>query len=194
MSQRNRMLGEARLAPSAPRAYVTCAMSHPLETVIRNAGAFVLVGDSSEGRFPATSYSNYSRTGTRFYCLDLGGLSRSRGGTKGGKVYTKVEDLPEDRSDLAIIWVKPRSAARAVEVAQEAGCERVWFSFGAGHRDAVAKARELGMEVVEIGRCPVHYLDQQIPVCRVHTIGLKLSGAYRKPPQTDPHAKRREII
>jgi hypothetical protein len=168
-------------------------MGHPLEDIIRNADGFVVIGDSSEGRFPAQSFHCYTAVGKRFFCLDLGGLSESRGGTKGARVYTKVEDLPADRSDLAVIWVKPKSAKRAVDVAKEAGCKRLWFSFQTGHRDAVEHARASGLEVVEIGRCPVHYLDQMVPVCRAHTGLLKLSGSYRRPPQTDPDASRREL-
>ncbi|MBW2457299.1 MAG: CoA-binding protein [Deltaproteobacteria bacterium] len=168
-------------------------MGHPLEDVIRQAEGFVLIGDSSEDRFPAQSFHCYSSIGKRFYCLDLGGLSKSRGATKGGKVYTKVEDLPDDRGDLAVIWVKPRSAKKAVEVAKQCGCRRVWFSFGTGHREAVARARELGLEVVEIGRCPAHYLAEMVPACRAHTVILKLTGSYRRPPQTDADGKRREL-
>ncbi len=169
-------------------------MAHPLESIIRNTDKFVIIGDSSEKRFPAMSYHSYSKVGKRFYCLDLGGLQQSRGFTKGGKVYTSVEELPEDRSDLAIIWVKPRSAANAVEVAHKAGAKRIWFNFKTGHPSAVNRARELGMEVVEIGRCPVLYMDDMVPACRVHTLATKLSGAYKRPPQTDAHAKRREMI
>lgn len=168
-------------------------MAHPLETVIRNAQPFLVIGDSSQERFPAQSFHNYTKTGTRFYCLDLGGLKESRGGSAGRKVYGSVKELPDDRSDLAIIWVKPRAAAAAVDVAHEAGAKRVWFSFQTGHRDAVARAKEHGMEVVEIGRCPVHYLDDQIAACRAHTTLLKISGSYDKPPQLDPDAKRREL-
>lgn len=169
-------------------------MAHPLEDVMRNAQPFLIIGDSSEDRFPAMSFHNYKKTNTRFYCLDLGDLSESRGGTKGEKVYTSVADVPDDRTDLAIIWVKPKSAKNAVDVAHDAGTKRVWFSFHTGHRDAVARARELGMEVVEIGRCPVHYMEHQIAVCRAHTVAIKISRAYGKPPQTDPDARRREII
>ncbi len=168
-------------------------MSHPLEDVIRNAAGFVVIGDSSEGRFPAQSFHCYTQVGKRFYCLDLGGLTESRGASKGGKVYPSVEDLPADHGDLAILWVKPRSAKHAVEVAADCGCKRVWFSFGTGHREAVARARELGLEVVEIGRCPVHYLDEMVPACRAHTVILKLTGSYRRPPQTNADAKRREL-
>jgi hypothetical protein len=168
-------------------------MAHPLETVIRDADGFVLIGDSSEDRFPGFSYHAYTRLGKRFYCLDLGGLPVSRGPTKGGKVYHSVAELPADHDDLAIIWVKPRSARRAVEVAHEAGCRRVWFSFQTGHREAVARARELGMEVVEIGRCPVYYLEDKPPACKAHTLVVRLSGTYGRPPQTDPEKKRREL-
>jgi len=96
---------------------------HPLEKTIRDADGLVLIGDSSENRFPGYSYNAYTEIGKRFYCLDLGGLSESRGPTAGGKVYTSVEELPEDRGDLAVIWVKPRTATRAVEVAH-AACPR----------------------------------------------------------------------
>lgn len=166
---------------------------HPLEKTIRDAEGLVLIGDSSEDRFPGYSYDAYTKIGKRFYCLDLGGLTESRGPTTGGKVYTSVDELPEDRDDLAIIWVKPGSAARAVEVAHTAGCKRVWFSFGTGHRNAVARARELGMEVVEIGRCPIYYLANKPKACAAHTLLVKATGSYRRQPQLDSSTKRREL-
>ena len=104
-----------------------------------------------------------------------------------------VEELPNDRGDLAVFWVHPTTASAAVDLAHQAGCKRIWFSFWTGHRDAVAKARELGMEVVEIGRCPVLYLDDKPAPCKAHTLVTKVTGAYGKPPQTDPNAKRREM-
>lgn len=167
---------------------------HPLETVMRDADGFLLIGESGADRFPAFSYHAYTRAGKRFYCLDLDGLTESRGASKGGVVYASVADLPEDTGDLAIIWVRPRTAVRAVEVAHEARCKRVWFSFKSGHRDGVARARELGMDVVEIGRCPIYYIDDKPPVCVAHTAMVKLSGTYKRPPQTDPAQKRRELF
>ena len=168
-------------------------MAHPLADVINRADGFLLIGESSKDRFPAFSYDVYTRRGKRFYCLDLDGLPASRGATKGGKVYRSVAELPEGRDDLAIIWVTPHTAVRAVEVAHEAGCRRVWFSFGTGHRDAVARARALGMTVVEIWRCPVYYLDDAPVACKAHTLVVKLSGTYGRSPQTDADAKHREL-
>ena len=169
-------------------------MSHPLEDVIRKAEGFVLIGESKAGRFPGLSYHEYTQAGKKFYCLDLDGLPASRGPTKGGKVYHTVAELPADRGDLAVIWVHPHTAKRAVDVAHEAGCKRVWFSFKTGHPEAVARAREHGMEVVEIGRCPVMYTDDKTFACKLHTGAAKASGLYGKPPQTDASAKRRELL
>lgn len=169
-------------------------MTHPLETVIRNAEPFVFIGDSAEDRFPGVSYANASRKSHRVYYLDLGGLKESRGPVKGGKVYTDAAEIPSDRTDLAVIWVKPHKATQAVEIAHGLGAKRLWFSFQTGHRDAVARARALGMEIVEIGRCPVYYMEGQIGACKTHTVLVKLSGAYGKAPQTDADAKRRELM
>lgn len=170
-------------------------MSHPLEDVMKSADGFLLIGESNSGRFPGYSYHQYTQAGRRFYCLDLDGLPASRGPTKGGKVYHAVSELPADRGDLAILWTLPRTARRAVEIAHEAGCKRVWFSFKSGHRDGVARARELGMEVVEIGRCPIYYMEGKTgAACKAHTAFVKLTGAYGKPPQTDGEAKHRELL
>lgn len=166
---------------------------HALEKVMSEAENFVLIGDSSEDRFPGFSYNAYTRASKPFLCLDLGGLTESRGPTKGGKVYTSVAELPAERSNLAILWVKPKSAVRAVDVAHEAGCTRVWFSFQTGHPDAVARAREHGMEVVEIGRCPVYYLADKPGPCVAHTLVTKMSGTWKLPPQTEPSERRREL-
>ena len=166
---------------------------HPLQRVLAAADGLVLIGDSSQDRFPGFSYHAYTQAGKPFHCLDLGGLTESRGPTRGGVVYTRVEDLPAERPDLAEAWVKPRRAAEAVEVAHEAGCRRVWFSFQTGHPSAVERARELGMEVVEIGRCPVYYLEGAPAICRAHAALVRLTGTRSRPPQTDPTADRREI-
>ena len=58
-------------------------MPHPLADVINQAHNFLLIGDSSEDRFPGFSYAAYTKANRRFYCLDLGGLKVSRGPGQG---------------------------------------------------------------------------------------------------------------
>jgi hypothetical protein len=159
-------------------------MSHPLAEVINHAEGFLIIGDSAADRFPGFSYHAYTTAGRRFYCLDLGGLKESRGPTTGGKVYTSVDELPKDElGDLAILWVKPKRSKEAVEIAHEAGCTKVWFSFHTAHPTAIERAKELGMEIVEVGRCPVYYLRGAPLACRGHAAIVKLSGTARRPPQ-----------
>jgi hypothetical protein len=168
---------------------------HPLEQAMSEDG-FVLIGDSADGHFPATSFHVYTLANKRFYCLDLGGLTESRGNTAGKKVYPTVADLPKEHSKLALIWSGKASARRAVEAAHEAGCTRVWFSFLTTDAGAVARARELGLEIVELGRCPVAYLAREdVPTgCRIHMGSMKLTGTWQKSPQTDAGVRRRELV
>lgn len=166
---------------------------HPLAQVLAESDGFVVIGDSSASRFPGLSYNAYTHAKKKFYCLDLGGLTESRGPTKGGKVYTSVAELPADRSELAVLWVKPTRAKEAVEIAAQAGSKRVWFSFQTGTPEAVARARELGLTVVEVGRCPVYYLEGAPTACALHTRLTKLSGTWARPPQTEATEGRREL-
>jgi hypothetical protein len=150
---------------------------------MRETAPLVLIGNSSENRFPAFSYSAYTKASKPFYCLDMGGRTRSRGPTKGGTVYTSVADLPADRGDLAVIWVKPNTSKAAVDLAHEAGCKRVWFSFHTAKPETIEHAKSLGMEIVEVGRCPVYYLDERPLACRAHAMMARLSGTTARAPQ-----------
>lgn len=169
-------------------------MSHPLADIINRADGFLLIGESGKGRFPGLSYAAYTKAGRRFYCFDLDGLTESRGPIKGGKVYTQVDQLPADRDGLAVVWTTPASAIRAVDISLAAGCRRIWFSFGSVSPEAVAHARAQDMDVVELGRCPVYYLEGAPPLCKAHVLSTKITGTWRRPPQLDPAAKRREVF
>ena len=49
------------------------------------ADGFVLIGDSSQDRFPGFSYHAYTTAKKRFYCLDMGGLTESRGKSRSSR-------------------------------------------------------------------------------------------------------------
>jgi hypothetical protein len=168
-------------------------MTHPLQDVMSDADGFLLVGDSAAGRFPATSFHAYTVQGRRFFTLDLGGLRESRGPSGGRPILASIDELPDDHGDLAILWVHPHRARECVDLVHGAGFKRVWFSFQTGHPDAVARARELGLDVVEIGRCPVYYASPDNGACKAHTLLTRLSGTWARPPQTDAQGKKREL-
>ncbi len=164
---------------------------HPLEAIMAEEAPVLLIGDSSNDRFPGFSYDAYTRAGKAFHCFDLGGLSASRGPTKGGVVHTRVDALPEGRGDLAIIWVTPDRVEDALDVAEQAGIRRIWFSFGTAGRRAVAAAETRGFELVEVGRCPVYYLRDKPPLCAAHAGLARLSGTRGRAPNTAHRPKLR---
>ncbi len=171
-------------------------MSHPLVEIMAAAKSLLLIGDSDSDRFPAMSYHCYRTEGRDFHCLDLGSLAESRGFTKGGPVLHSLAELPQGWTpDLAVVWLHPYRAAEGVNLAADAGARRIWFSFHTVSEEALAVCKERGVEVVEAGRCPVFYLNQQVSLpCRMHTMMTRLSGAWALPPQTDAAASRRELI
>lgn len=171
-------------------------MNHPLEEVIQTDSPLLLIGDSDSDRFPAMSYHCYMQGNRPFFCLDLGSLSGSRGFTKGGPVMSSLDELPKDwGGELAVVWVHPFRAAECVRLAASVGCTKVWFSFQTVSEAAVAEAAELGLEVVEAGRCPVFYLDKPTAFpCKVHSLLVRLTGTRALPPQTHAGAGRKELF
>ena len=170
-------------------------MTHPLDDVMRTADGFVVIGNSADDRFPAMSYASYVALNKRFFALDLDGITEARGPAAGGKVYPNPESLPrDDLGELAIIWVKPKQAAEAVQIAHDLGLTKIWFSFKTATEDAVDLAAELGLEVVEVGRCPVYYAGGGHMGCRLHTAAARMSGLLGKPPNLDADKDRRELL
>ena len=163
-------------------------MDHPLQELMRKSDGFVVIGDSSEGRFPAQSFHCYTQAKKPFYCLDLGGMTESRGFTKGGKVYTSVDELPADHSDLAIVWMKPRSAIRGVETAH-AGCKKIWSaSKRPPRRGAAPAALDGGSRDRPCG----YYPNSWGCVPRAHA-AVK-SADLGKPPQTIRREAARDVV
>lgn len=153
----------------------------------------LLIGDSDSDRFPRTSFVCYQKVGKPFHYLDMGRRDLSDY-SKDHPILYSVEELGEWGGDLAIIWVHPITAVKALELAHQAGCKRVWFSFGAGNQVAVDLAGELGVEVLEVGRCPVFFLKERAGPCKVHAWLAQASGLTKLEPQLHAGPDRRELI
>ena len=70
----------------------------------------------------------------------------------GLNVVNSLADLPStvDRNDVvAIVFRRPTETLAVVEDAKKGNITAVWFQLGVAHPDAVAKAKEYGMDVVE---------------------------------------------
>ncbi len=164
-----------------------------LHDVMAETEPFLLVGDSDSERFPGMSFACYQKVGRAFCYLDLGSRDLSVE-AKGQRIFHSVEELGDWGGDLALIWVHAITAIKALELAHKAGCKRVWFSFGTGNSAAVALAAELGIQVVEVGRCPVLFLKERAGPCRVHGWFANATGLTGLPPQLDAGLSRRELV
>ncbi|QDU69128.1 CoA-binding protein [Engelhardtia mirabilis] len=71
---------------------------------------------------------------------------------EGLAVARTLANLPEPVWGLSII-TPPRVTERLVEEAAAAGIERIWMQPGAESPAAIARARELGLEVIAGGPC-----------------------------------------
>jgi predicted CoA-binding protein len=171
-------------------------MQNSLAAVINTEQPILLVGDSASARFPAMSFDCYMRQGKAVSCVDLGGRTTSRGASAGHAIYPSFDDLPPDwGGELAILWVPPYRAAECTRAVAAVGCTKVWYSFHTVTPEAISTAAELGVEVVEAGRCPVFFLKGPKPLpCRLHTAAARLFGMRSLPPQTDASATRRELL
>lgn len=166
---------------------------HPLRAVMAETTPFLLIGDSDSDRFPRASYACYTKIGKDFRFLDMGRRDLSAY-TQGRAVSHSPEEVQGFGGDLAVVWVHPFSVVKAVEWAHRAGCRRIWFSFGTISVAGLSRAGELGLEVLEAGRCPVYFLTERTGPCRVHGWVVDLLGVPELPPQTHAGEGRRELV
>lgn len=71
---------------------------------------------------------------------------------EGQRAYPSLADLPEKVAGVSII-TPPKVTERIVAEAAAAGAETVWMQPGAESEEAIALARELGLEVIAGGPC-----------------------------------------
>lgn len=71
---------------------------------------------------------------------------------EGQRCYRSLAELPQTPHGLSII-TPPKITERLVEEAAKAGILRLWLQPGAENAAALARARELGLDVIANGPC-----------------------------------------
>jgi len=79
----------------------------------------------------------------------------------GLRCHARLADLPEPVRNVSII-TPPDVTERIVEEAAACGARRLWMQPGAESAAAVARARELGLEVIAGGPCVLVELGRDI--------------------------------
>lgn len=67
---------------------------------------------------------------------------------EGHKTYASVLDVP-GKIDMATVYVQPDVAVKVIEEIARKGIPEVWLNPGADGDDAIRRARELGVNVIQ---------------------------------------------
>jgi predicted CoA-binding protein len=90
--------------------------------------------------------------------------------------YKTVSDLPEEVRSVVIV-VQPQVAEQVVAECKWKGIENIWLQRGAQSREAIAYAKENGLNLVH-GECVLMFLEPVKSFHALHRWVKKLTGTY----------------
>lgn len=109
-----------------------------------NEPVWAVVGASKDRtKFGNQIYQTLRKAGYTVYAVN-----RNEATIEGDPAYPTVADLPEPPTVIDMV-VPPSEALEVVKRAKEVGVKAVWFQPGAEDEEAIAWARENGLDVVK---------------------------------------------
>ena len=133
--------------------------------------SFALVGHTSKRGFPELSYSGLREQGKKVFAVDP-----SVGEIKGDRAYPDFESLPE-KVDAVVLEVPKEETEDWVRKAADAGIRNVWIHMTRDTPEAVALAKERGLNVLT-GTCAVMYVTPGFTYHTLHKWVNQLTGKY----------------
>jgi predicted CoA-binding protein len=134
-------------------------------------GSYAFVGHSAKRGFPRLSYGELRRQGRKVYAVDP-----SVPEIEGDRAYPDLASLPE-KVDAVVLEVPSEETRTWVERAADAGIRRVWIHMGRDTPEALALARERGLDVLT-GTCAVMYVKPGFSFHSLHKWANQLAGRY----------------
>ena len=133
--------------------------------------SFAVVGDSAKRSFPKLTYRGLKKEGRTVFAIDPSGSP-----VEGDATYPDLAALPVPVEAVVLEVPKDQTAAW-VGRAADAGIKAVWMHQQTDTPEALALAREKGMEVCS-GTCAVMYVTPGFSFHSFHRFVQKLSGKY----------------
>jgi predicted CoA-binding protein len=134
-------------------------------------GSFAVVGHKAKKNFPHLTYRALKQQGKLVFPVDP-----SVDEIEGDRAYADLDALPE-RVDALILEVPREETRDWIARAAAAGIKDVWIHMARETPEALALAREKGMNA-RSGTCAVMYLTPGFTYHSIHKWIMKLIGKY----------------
>jgi len=133
--------------------------------------SFAVVGHTAAKNFPILTYRGLKKLHKVIFPVDP-----SADEIEGDRAYANLADLPE-KVDALVLEVPREETREWISRAAEAGIKDVWIHMQRGTPEALALAKEKGMNVCS-GTCAVMYLTPDLTYHSIHKWIMKLTGKY----------------
>lgn len=133
--------------------------------------SYAFVGHSASKGFPQLSYGEAKKSGKKVFAVDP-----SVEQINGDKTYPNLRSLPE-KVDAVVLEVPRGGTLDLVRQAADAGIKNVWVHMNRDTPEAVAFAREKGLNILT-GTCAVMYVAQGVTYHSIHKWLNKLLRTY----------------
>jgi predicted CoA-binding protein len=133
--------------------------------------SFAFVGHSARKGFPKLSYRELRKQGKKVFAVDP-----SVDAIDGDRAYPDLESLPE-KVEAVVLEVPREETEEWVRRAADAGVTSVWIHMNRETPEAVALARERGLDLVT-GTCAVMYVKPGFSYHSIHKWLNQLTGRY----------------
>ena len=136
-----------------------------------DCSSYAFVGHSAVKPFPKLSYGELKKRGKKVFAIDP-----SADRIEGDATFPDLDSLPEKVE--AVVLETPREETEDwVRRVADAGIENVWIHMGRETPEAVALAKERGVEVLT-GTCAVMYVKKGLTYHSIHKWINQLIGKY----------------
>ena len=133
--------------------------------------SFAVVGHSAKKNFPRLTYRGLKKRRKVVFPVDP-----SVEAIDGDRAYADLQALP-DKVDALVLEVPKEETRDWVARAAEAGIKNVWIHLQRDTPEALALARESGINL-RSGTCAVMYLTPDLTYHSIHKWIMKLIGKY----------------
>ena len=133
--------------------------------------SFAVIGHEAKKKFPVLTYQGLRRLGKTVYAVDP---SATR--IEGDRAFADLASLPE-KAEAAILEVPKEETAAWIGRVASAGIRDVWIHMGRDTPEALALAKEKGLDV-RWGTCAVMYVTRGFSYHSIHKGVMKLIGRY----------------